>query len=352
MRLVSLENIKMGDILAKTLFTGDGRVLLSEGVPIMSSYISKLNRLGVEAVYIRDSRFDDIEPPEILSDKVRFEVMKRVSETCDAIQINSAKFNASLIKKSARDIVESVLRLENTVQSLVEMRTKDNWLITHSVQVALISVILGKALKLNLPQLEELAVGALLHDIGMAQLPADLLKKPSTEYNEEEIIIYKEHTKWGFEYLRKKAGISLLSAHVAFQHHELLNGGGFPRKLAGSDIHQYAKIVRVADFYDELIAGIHDVQPMEPHKVYEIIMGLAGIVLDFEIVEVFTTCVAAYPTGSTVRLSNGEVAVVIGQNEAATRPKVRALWDDQGDLDVTEYDLSKKLTLFITEVIL
>lgn len=348
--------------MGKTIYTGEGKTLLARGVILTEYFIRKLRNIGLSTFYIENENFKDIILEDILSEKVKLEAMQNINTLNNWIRNSQNNLSATalkpipiderMIKKSAADIVDEILKQQKAVHSLIEMRSKEEWLVAHSIQVAVISVILGQKLNLNRIQLEDLAIGALFHDIGMSFLPLELINKPPAHYSPEEMKVYQNHTTEGFNFLRKNLEISLLSAHIAYQHHEIPCGGGFPRKIKGDEIIQYAKIVRVADVYDELASGIFGASPLLPHEAFEIIVSLAGKTMDFEIIEAFSQHVAAYPNGSSVLLNNGQTGVVIAQNGLPTRPKVRVLWDQGETIKVVEHDLCKELTLFITKVVL
>jgi len=159
----------------------------------------------------------------------------------------------------------------------------------------------------------------------------------------------------GFEILKAKRELSLLSAHVALQHHERMNGSGYPRQLLGERIHHLAQIVGLADFYDNLVNGSPGHQKMLPHEACEIVMGSAGRLFQHDLVVMFLKHVAAYPTGCTVKLNNGEIGIVVDQNKSLPmRPIIRVLAGDDtltAFVKVREYNLAEKHTIFIESIL-
>ncbi|MDP4128007.1 MAG: HD domain-containing phosphohydrolase, partial [Bacillota bacterium] len=210
-----------------------------------------------------------------------------------------------------------------------------------------------KALRIDRENLETLAVGALLHDIGTVKLPKELLIKRTT-FSEQEAALYKKHTEHGFEILRSKRELNLVSAHIALQHHEWLNGNGYPRNLSGTAIHSLAQIVGIVDFYDNLVNDGPGHLRVQPNEACEILMGSANKLFAHELVTTFLKYVAAYPTGSTVRLNTGEVGIVVDQNKSLPmRPIIRVLKgaNSLDQISAKEYNLVKDLTTFIKEII-
>ncbi|MNI54160.1 Cyclic di-GMP phosphodiesterase response regulator RpfG [compost metagenome] len=154
--------------------------------------------------------------------------------------------------------------------------------------------------------------------------------------------------------LKKKREFNLLIAHTALQHHEQLNGSGLPRGLDHESIHLFAKIVAVANMYDNLISGggSSDGRAMLPHEACEKLMASSEQELDHEVLIEFTRIVSVYPTGTSVRLSTKETGVVVSQHRGLPgRPVVRVIRGAGEDIDVKEVDLARETTLFIEAVL-
>jgi HD-GYP domain-containing protein (c-di-GMP phosphodiesterase class II) len=240
-------------------------------------------------------------------------------------------------------LLDEVMRNKDVLVQLSDIRTKDNEMYVHATNVCMMSVLVGISMGLNQSQLKELAIGALLHDIGKVELICD----------DESDDMKKHHTWRGFEILKNKREYSLLIAHVAFQHHEEPNGEGTPRKLSGDQIHLYAKITAVANMYDNLLFDLSKGRRMLPHEACEYMMALAETKLDREVLIHFLKTVSIYPTGASVRLSTKETGVVVGQHRGLPgRPIVRVVKQDADDkgLEIKEVDLAKHTTVFIDQV--
>ena len=231
--------------------------------------------------------------------------------------------------------------------NLTDIRTNDNELFVHSVNVCIISIIVAIQLGLDPKRIQELAIGALMHDLGKVL--------PEQQEAEE---FQGGHTWKGFNYLRKIKDISTLSAHVALTHHEHVDGTGFPRKLKGEDIHFLSKIVAVANHYDNLITATNGSAALLPHEACERIMGLSNIYFDHNVVWKFLRSIAFYPTGSQVKLTTGETGVVVAQHRGLPqRPIVRTFTIDHhtyggDDFEVKEVDLAKETTIFIESILM
>lgn len=352
MRQLSTSRLQPGDILGRTIYANDGRVLLGRGIKLTTSYIERLRKLGISIIYIDDEESKDIEIEDVISEEHRREAMNSLDNAVQAVKVGK-DFDGFGVKKTVDNIIQDILFQKDIFIGLTDMRTYDNHVFAHSVNVCVLSTVLGKALNLDRESLEGLAIGALFHDIGTVKLPKELLNKREP-FTPEEAELYKTHTTQGFEILRTKRELNLLSAHIAFQHHECLNGSGYPRNLEGDSIHQWAQIVGIADFYDNLINDGPGHTRIAPYEACEVLMGSAEKLFPKDLVITFLKHIAAYPTGCTVKLSTGEIGIVVDQNKSLPmRPIVRVLLADQNlsNVEVREYNLVEERTLFIESIL-
>ncbi|NEW08068.1 HD domain-containing protein [Paenibacillus sp. SYP-B3998] len=344
MKYVHLDSVESGQYLGRTIFSSNGAVLLSEGVQLTVFMINTLNRIGVTMIYIKDLETDDIEIPEIISEETKRNVMKRMSDTFDSIR-SGKEFNTRSMSISINSLLDEVMKNKDLLVQLSDIRTKDNEMYVHATNVCMMSVLMGINMGFSITQLKELAIGALLHDIGKIELTTE----------DESTDPRKHHTWRGFELLKSKREFSLLIAHVAFQHHEALNGEGIPRGLMSEEIHLYAKITAVANMFDNLLFDVSLGRRMLPHEACEHMMALAETKLDRDVLIQFLKIVSIYPTGASVRLSTRESGVVVGQHRGLpSRPIVRIVKQDAQDkeLEIKEIDLAKHTTIFIEQVLL
>lgn len=350
MRQVSVNSLTMGDVLGKTIFSSAGRILLGKGVKLTPLYIAKLRDMGISILYIEDDRFDDVIVEDVISEEHRREAMEILEKSTRSVRLGK-EFDGFDLKRIINKIVEEILFKKDILVNMMEMRSLDNQMFAHSVNVCVLSTILGKALLLDREKIETLAIGAILHDIGKVRVDSKLISK--VDLTAEEVEILKTHTTLGFEDLRKRKDLNLVIAHIAFQHHEHMNGTGYPRQLKEGEIHPLAQMVAITDLYDKLTSDHSNVKRIMPHEACEILMGLAGILYPLELVRVFLRNIAAYPTGVTVKLNTGEIGVVVDQNlSMPARPIVRVFDEsDFGSNVVKEYNMVEKRTIFIQEVL-
>jgi putative nucleotidyltransferase with HDIG domain len=339
MKLVDIEAVETGQLLGKTIFSSNGTVLLSRGVQLTVYMISTLKRIGVTTIYIDDPLYRDISIDEMLSDETKRAVIHQMSEMFETLRSGKA-FSTKAISQTVDGLLDEVLQNQNLLIQLSDIRTEDNAMFIHAMNVCMISSLLGLNMGLNMLQLKELAVGALLHDIGKLEAP--------------EVQEGRMHHAWrGFEMLKNKREYSLLICHVAFQHHEAIDGSGVPRGLSGDDIHIYAKIVAVANMYDNFLFPYGEDEAFLPHEAAERLNALSGTLLDHEVLVQFMRIVSIYPNGISVKLTNRQIGVVVGQHRGLPgRPIVRII-DKEGEEAVgyVEIDLAQHPTIFIDTVL-
>lgn len=339
MKLVDIETVETGQLLGKTIFSSNGTVLLSRGVQLTVFMISTLKRIGVTTIYIDDPMYRDITVEELLSDETKRAVIHQMSETFEALR-SGKPFSSKAISQTVDSVLDEILLNQNTLIHLSDIRSADNAMFIHAMNVCMIASLLGLNMGLNMLQLKELALGALLHDIGKLNAP--------------EVQEGRMHHAWrGFEMLKNKREYSLLICHVAFQHHEAVDGSGQPRGLVGDEIHLYAKITAVANMYDNLLYNSEDEEPLLPHEASERLNSLSGTLLDHKVLVQFMRIVSIYPNGISVKLSNRQTGVVVGQHRGLPgRPIVRII-DKEGEATVGfhELDLAQHPTVFIEAVL-
>jgi HD-GYP domain-containing protein (c-di-GMP phosphodiesterase class II) len=345
--------------LAKKIYNDDGIVLLAEGVELTASLIRRLAECGIHYLYIQDSRTSDVVIPELLSDETRQRAIGEIRNTFREFTEQPGRRGAVTypyigrnIRQVMQLIMEDLSRNDDAMIMLMNMQTVDHYLVSHSLNVCVYSTMLGIAKGYAGEQLLTLGIGALLHDIGKTQISMEVLLKPGmlTSYEFEEM---KRHTERGYYLLKDEPGIPLLAAHCALQHHERLNGSGYPRGLRGDEIHDFAKLIGIVDSYDAMTSHRVYRGAMLPHQAVEALYSGSDTLYDTSMLKLFRDRVAIYPIGIGVKLNTGERAVVVDINAAcAHRPVVRVLTDEDGkDLkEPYDLDLSKNLTVLITNI--
>jgi len=352
MRLVYVDNVKPQTILAKTIYDDQGRVLLAKGTQLNEHYIRRLGDLGIWSLYIQDDIAASIEIDDVVSERTRVQVMQTTKEALQKVQAGRS-IESKKIREAVGGIIDEILQTPDIIIHLTDVRSLQDHTFGHAVNVSILSMITGMAIGYNQLKLKDLGTGALLHDVGKAMIPQHIINSPKV-LSAEEYKLVQTHSALGFEALRKSENISTVVAHVAFQHHERFNGSGYPRKLAGKDILEYARVVAIADVYDALTTDRPYRKRLLPHEVIEMIRDGHDSDFDGEMVTEFIRNIAPYPKGSIVILNSGHKGIVVDvRKELPTRPKIQLLYDSKGVKVPGNpiVDLMNHLTVFIQDVL-
>ncbi|MUT64445.1 HD-GYP domain-containing protein [Paenibacillus sp. NEAU-GSW1] len=359
MRLVPLAQCRPGMKLAKKIFSGEGLVLLGENVELTSRLITRLEQCGIYYVFIVDPRTDDIVTPEIISDDTMRIALKEIKTNFRHMMDRPKRkkgvtypYIAQPFRNMMNMIIDDLSSHRDAMIMLMNMGIVDDYLFQHSLNVCVYTTLLGTAYGYSRDELVVLGMGALLHDIGKTQISMDVLKKPD-RLTAEEFVMMKSHARIGYELLKDEPNLPLQVAHCAFQHHERLDGSGYPRGIKGNEIHDYAKWIGLVDSYDAMTTNRVYRSPMLPHQAIELLYAGTGTLYEQHMVQLFRDKVAIYPIGITVRLHTREVGVVVDYNISYPhRPVVRILYNEAGEELAVPYevDLSKQLSTMIVGV--
>ncbi|NLU50765.1 MAG: HD-GYP domain-containing protein [Syntrophomonadaceae bacterium] len=350
---VKVEFLQVGMEVARNIYDSDGNVLLATGMILTDYYIRRLSELGIASVYIKDDVFDSLdEVQDIISEQTRLETIQAVRESFRSLEANR-RINTRSVKKVVDAILDDLLSNPQILVNLSDIRSYDDYTFGHSVNVCALSLLTGITLGYDELRLKELGIGALLHDIGKIRLDKDLLNKPGG-FNEDEYNQIKQHTIQGYKILRTYDDIPLLSAHIALQHHERWDGNGYPRALRKEEIHEYARIVAVADVYDALLADRPYRSGYSVNQAVAILTRMSNMYFEPRSLAALVGNIAIYPIGSVVTLNTGEIGMVIDVNRnAPTRPVVRVVFDRNRKrlTPPREIDLTRFTTVYIARVL-
>lgn len=216
----------------------------------------------------------------------------------------------SEIRASVESITQSIIRNPDAMMLMTNMKAMDDYLISHSLNVCILTLTFARFLCFEEEQMYELGMGALLHDIGEIRLPKELLNKP-VELNAEEHATMEKHTEYGASILRENNGIPQAAIDIALHHHERLDRSGYPNKLGGQEISRNAKIVGIIDVYEALTSATPFRTAISSTDALKSMFDWRGTLFDSTLVEKFIQCVGIYPVGSMLELKSGEIGIVI-----------------------------------------
>lgn len=359
MRLLPLSMVRPGMRLGKKIYDEQGLTLLGERVELTQLLIQRLAKRGIDFVYIDDPRTQDVTIPDMISDGTRLKAISEIRTSFRKLMDHSLKRQANIYAQLGQNfrklidlIIDDLSAHKDAMIMLTNISVMDDYLFQHSLNVCIYTTMLGMAHGYSREELATISLGAMLHDIGKTQIPIELLRKKGA-LTQEEFTLMKKHTEYGFQLLKDEANIPLIVAHCAFQHHERMDGSGYPRGLNGKDIHDYARWIGLVDSYDAMTTHRVYRKAMLPHQAMEVLYTGTETLYEKEKIELFRDKVAIYPLGVSVTLNTGEAGTVVGLNHLfPQRPIVRLLYNEQGEelKAPVEVDLSQKLSLMIVDV--
>jgi HD-GYP domain-containing protein (c-di-GMP phosphodiesterase class II) len=346
-----------------------------KGVIKREETIEKIRRMGVQYVYIDVSRGADCQDSEpaaevdrrnetalqnagalkpgytpraplaeeiVIAQQVHSQAQNLVGNFMSSVKLGST-IDIAPIHQLADELQNSVLRNANALSCLGRIREKDNYLLEHSVNLSVLMSLFGSYRKLAPDILHQTIVGALLHDLGKILTPDEILHKPG-RLTAEEFEVMKLHARHSRDILASTEGIGEIAVITAAQHHEKLDGSGYPEGLKGDEITEYGRMVAITDVYDAITADRVYHKGLTPTQGLKKLLEWSGDHLDPVLVKQFIRCVGLYPVGSLVLLESGRLGVVVETNDDDQRlPVVRVMYHTRFRLPITveTIDLSR-----------
>lgn len=352
MRKVAVRSIKGDEVLAQDIISDYDVLLMSAGIVLKKEYIHRLEEMGIYYIYVEDEYAEGIEKENITEIKIKEQCQKQIQMILDKfVYCGSSELEA--VKEVAQEIILDLLEQPEIMFNVSGVRQKSEAAYSHSINVAALSVFIALRMKIRKEKIREIAIGALLHDIGYVYIKTDIKNKKYTEFTEKEQKEMQMHVIYGYSAMEKQDWLSTTAKDIILHHHECVDGTGYPMHIDREKLRIGSRIVAICDTFDSLIYGNFSEQ-MQVHEAIEYIVSNAGTKFDQEVVNVFNRSVAAYPNGTVVLTNEGEVGIVLRQNkEQPTRPVIRMIKDNAG----TEYkkwvekDLLKELSLFVKGIV-
>ncbi|MDD2217464.1 MAG: HD-GYP domain-containing protein [Eubacteriales bacterium] len=358
MRFVPTHCITTGMKLGENLYNERGDLMLSRNEIITQDYMASIQRLQYNGLYIDDEISNDLEVINLINNEVKIETIKIIKNTFIQCEQKNKRKNNGIIKKDMKllrmqieNIVDEIFNKKELMVNMVDMKVFDDYTYYHSVNVAVLSIVMGISLGMDRKDLNSLGLSALLHDMGKVFIQKQILNKPG-KLSDDEFQEMKKHSQLGYEYIKSSFGIANIVYMGILDHHERYDGTGYPNNIKGCRISIFGRIIAVADVYDALTSDRPYRKGMLPSEAIEYIMGSVATAFDPEIVETFVRKIAPYPIGTCVKLSNGLEGIVMeNYEEYSMRPKIRIFADNGKKLDEPyELLLFEKTYLNITVV--
>jgi HD-GYP domain-containing protein (c-di-GMP phosphodiesterase class II) len=321
--------------------------------------VAKIRGLGIAALYIDTKRGLDPDPPtapdraleprsetarpaqrqegaeepraslaeeRVKAERIQREACQLVTGMMDDVRLGRQP-DIERVNPVVENIVGSIFRNQDALLGLSRIRRMDRYTFEHSVGVSVLMVSFARTLGLERDIIHQIGFGALLHDIGKVLVPSEILNKPG-RLSEDEFVVMRMHVAHSQAILADSPGISPVALAVAAEHHERVDGSGYPARKRESDISQYGRMAAIADVYDAITSDRVYHKGIEPHAALGKLLEWSEQHFESTLVQQFIQCVGIYPVGSLVRLESGRIGVVIESARAGLlRPVVRVLVD-------------------------
>jgi HD-GYP domain-containing protein (c-di-GMP phosphodiesterase class II) len=373
---VTLEELSVGHTLARTIYRDTGEVLLSAGFHMTAEVRQKLADQGQNRFWVQEEGLETVISEELVSEQIVNQCAAKLRKSAIEFRMrlglvatkpdaviptptelfkSPEKIKAVLpikaYKEVARNLYQEIRRVDQSILHMGGTRTAASYLFQHAVEAGIVAGILAKRYAFSENEVEDLILGTLLMDVGQLLLPDSLLMQTSrltlADFN-----LLKEHPNFGFEMLRLDNSIPLVCAHVALQHQERQDGGGYPRKLVGNNqppplhqtgiqknaIHRFAEIASVADEYLALIAPRPGIPAKTPIQSIKHLLRIAGSQLNMSIVNTLISMIPVYSSGCRIVVLEDQDATHVGcigvveksNPHQQDRPDIILVYDREG----------------------
>lgn len=352
MRRIKAENIKGREILAKDVYSASDVVLISAGTILKKEYVDKLIELKITDIFVEDEISRDIELQDITEEKISEQCTEKIRDTLERFSYASGE-ELKQLSRVTTEVMEGVLLQEGVIYNISNVRNYSKSLYEHSLSVAALSILISVKAGYSQAEIKEIAVGALLHDIGFTNVKEKyqgIILEEVKEAVQKEI---KRHVVYGYIEVEQQEWISAVAKEIIIYHHERLDRSGYPFHMPGEKLKPQVRLVAICDAFDNMVYGNLE-HRKKVHEALEEMEKLGGIKYDSRLTDIFIHAVAAYPTGTIVQLNTGECGIVLKQNaESLNRPLIRIVQQgEQGEwISREECDLAEKKELFIVDTI-
>lgn len=330
MGTIKVSELNTGDFLSKAVYINDFQPLFYEGTRLTSDDIERLINEGIKEVSIFEdsSRRIKKKEKEVITKEVHEDCTVKVKKLLNT-HVCSNSANLQELAGTAEDIVDGIFKCDDVAVRIYDIKQSSGDLYDHAVSLSSLSILTALKFNLHHDEVCDIGVGSLLHDLGLKFLSINYLDRDPSTFTPEEMFEYKKHTLYGFSSVEEEKWMATSSKRIVLQHHERLDGTGFPFKQ--KSIPLPVRIVSVCDGFLDRISGIGQ----KAMKVDEALLDIEkyrDTYYDGKVVDIFEAFIAMYPVGTNVLLSSGEEGVVIEQSEYFTdRPSVKITKNAKGD---------------------
>ncbi|MCL1956365.1 MAG: HD domain-containing protein [Fibromonadales bacterium] len=373
---IALKELRAGHVLARSIYRDTGEIMLSNGFRMTPDVSTKLAAIGIDRIWVQEEGLEDLESEDLVSEatinqnvlllrktvldfRSKMGLIKNNSEepvpTPEEIlskpEAIKEALNIAAFRKVAAEIYQELKKADPSLLHITGTRSLGNFYEQQSIDCAIVAALLAKRYNFTPDEIEDTILAVLLMDIGYFILPDHALSLNS-KLSLQELELKKQHPNYGYEIIRI-CNLSLICANVALQHHERQDGGGYPRKLTGTNgppvrptgptvkgtINRYAEIAAVALDYISLIFPPPGVTAQTPISSIKFLVRLSGAKLNSSIVETLIAMVPVYSSGDRVMVTsdgegklNGCVGIVMRSNtKEQNKPAIVLIYNKEGE---------------------
>lgn len=349
MKICKVSDIVGNEKLARPIVNSNYQEILAAGTILKKEYIPKILQLGITEVYVEDVR---LMPEQVVI--LREDVGGKLREQVRSIMERHIYSDNSALKElssAAENIISNILSNDEVIEKIYDVKERSADIYEHSINVCSLAVLVALKLKLENQKIHDLGVACLFHDIGLRYLDFQYNDIDISECEERRISEYKKHPAYAYSSLEKETWISLDSKMMILQHHERIDGSGYPLHI--KDKNELSNILQVCEAFDEMICGI-GCKRARVYEAVEFLKFFKGTEFSLKIVDALLEFIAVYPSGTTVRLTTNEIAIVLRQNKLyPERPVLRIIKDSKGNPieEETEFNLLDHKNVLIEDVL-
>ncbi|HWR39263.1 MAG TPA: HD domain-containing phosphohydrolase [Patescibacteria group bacterium] len=324
-----------------------GNLLLSYGTRLTEDYIQLLRGRGIPCVSVTERYTLFTEPCDTIRGELRDSLDREIIRMAPEKLEGNTSDSMVAVSRKARDVAAQLVEDHELVHFCVGMKILDNdYIFQHCIHTCALALLVAGAMDMSGEDMFDVGAGALLHDLGLCEMPG--LLRVSGRSSQEEAL-WREHPRYGY-YFAKEAGFKEEICRMVHFHHEHWNGTGYPQGMSGEQIPLGARIIAVCDKYDDLLRH----QKYPHYQAVEFLYGAGNIYFDMDVIRYFTNSLAVYPLGSMVRLTTKEVGVVVNvRDNLGPRPVVRVYYNrvNRPLSAPRDVDLGRERTVFIEEIL-
>ncbi len=366
---IAINSVEKGMYVVSVINPKTQLSVKSEGFVSSTKTLDKLKKSGVKFIFIdpeksKHASKKPLEVVEVASEEETAEDHHERKVPLDAEMNKAAKLynnakdlqgkiltsiteskdiDVAEVSQTTDAIVDSIFRNQDALSCMSRIRMKDEYLVEHSLNVAVLISIFAKHMSIDKKVIEQLALGAFLHDIGKVLIPNEVLNKPA-KLTTEEYDVMKGHVLKGLEVIKTMPGIPDIALSLIATHHERLDGKGYPHGLRAEDITMYDRMIAIVDSYDAMTADRVYKNGMHPIQAFKNLIKDSIHSYDNDLVEKFIQSLGLYPVGTLVKLTSGKIGLISGLNKnKPLKPIVRVFYNTRlkQNIAVEDLDLAK-----------